>query len=215
MPPKAKILAMKKLTPKAKAKARLARQVQVNLKARKKRKAENSRCRKDAIVELNELTLAIGLNVAPLLMLAPKEDVEKRVRLLENRCQDSTQAERLRAAAESYVKAGGQFQRNLVQAPEAPTEAPGDLLLDDDDTDLSVVVLNHRVLESGFILKSKAFMTTFNGPSIAPDTFDRFVAWMGELKTRLGFQAWAACVERTPKPSATSKGDVYHLHAYQ
>ena len=71
------------------------------------------------------------------------------------------------------------------------------------------VVPQHKLLLPVFILKSKAFMLTYNHDTWDHTVWRRFEAWLRQLRREIGARAWAGCLEETPS-SARS----VHLHAY-
>ena len=92
--------------------------------------------------------------------------------------------------------------------PNAP--GSGD---DADDSDVPLLP-RHRVLQPGYILKSKAFMLTFNSHTFTRDTWTAFESWVKRKRKELGARAWAACVEVSIHSEATQHGPRYHLHCY-
>jgi hypothetical protein len=70
------------------------------------------------------------------------------------------------------------------------------------------------LLKPGFILKSKAFMTTYNSQSFTPATFVSFKMWVKDAASRFGARAWAACVEENAVDSGMHDTRRWHLHAY-
>jgi len=82
-----------------------------------------------------------------------------------------------------------------------------------DEEDLSCLPM-HRVLEPGFILKSKAFMLTFNSRTVQEDSWPEFRAWVEEKNREFGARAWAACLERSCNADLVEGRPRCQLHAY-
>ncbi len=165
----------------AKAKAKAKAQ---NLRPLKSQRQKNRRL---AVQELNNLSTEVDLP-APRLpsKSATPAEVEKVIRLLEPRCQAATLFPRLRAAATQWSDNGGHLSRALLPEPAG----------DDTTTDAELSpVLQHKVLAPGFTLQSKAFMATFNNRTWSRSVWAGFLAWVKSLKPKLGFHAWAACME--------------------
>ena len=89
--------------------------------------------RREALRELNALTVDAGFAAAPLRL---KEDgnskVEQRVRALQRRCPDANFRGRLHAAAKLYVENDRKFSVGITDGEDALSEVP--------------LVLKHRVL---------------------------------------------------------------------
>ena len=55
----------------------------------------------------------------------------------------------------------------------------------------------HRVLKKSFVLKSQAFMLTYNSKAFTRDTWPAFRSFVDELAKELGASAWSSCLERS------------------
>ena len=183
------------MAPKAKAKAKAkalakARSVEVKNERRSKRQ--------DACRALNTLSQEVCLGGPPLCLRNPVGSVvEPMVRLLERRALTEAQFCQLRNAVELFQANGGVFT--------VPLQDPNEVL--------PASVPKHRVLQSSFELKSKAFMLTYNGLVITADSWTAFRAFVVSLKEKFGARAWAACLEKSLN-ALGSITDRYHLHAY-
>ena len=90
----------------------------------------------------------------PIPRLSPKlakvADVERFVQKLEPRCQQGCLPARLRAAVTQWRDNGGVLTRDILPADHGSVPM------------VEACLLRHKVLEGGYILKSRAFMLTFN-----------------------------------------------------
>ena len=120
MAPKAKARTKAKATAKARAAAQRVRDEQLE------RANARQKLRRQAVQELNKLTVEIQVAARPLcLNNATGSLVEKRVRLLQRRCPDDAFRTRLRDAAQMYTDNGGTFSVPVVQDEEhGITEMP-------------------------------------------------------------------------------------------
>ena len=160
--------------PRAKAKAQAPARRVASGNARRGR-------RREAVRALNELCSEVGLGHAVLdAKAAEAAAVENLVRLLERRDLSGGRFDRLRTAAKAFLDNGGVF------AAEVATEA-----------NTAPLVLRHKVLAPGFKLKSKAFMATYNGAVIVPETWQAFRKFVADAARALGAHAWAACLEKS------------------
>ena len=88
--------------------------------------------------------------------------VEQRVRLLDPRCHDEPQRERLRKATTQWTVNGGTLPSAKL-AVEPVSE-------DRDET--QPLVPQHAILEKGFRLHARAMMLTYNSRSFTPETWE-------------------------------------------
>ena len=196
---------------KAKAKARAQKKV------RDRGKASRFRLRREAVQTLNQLAADIALGTRPLPTKSARgREVERLIRALEPRCQEAELLARLRGAATLWQENGGHLERALV--PEG-TDTPAQVNGQDEHAGAAgvpeaAVVARHRVLEGGYILKSKAFLLTYNSRRWTRDSWDGFRAWAVGLQATLGFAAWAVCMEITCNPTQATFQEIYHFHAY-
>ena len=123
---------------------------------RARRSNDRQAQRRQAISQLNGLAHEFGLDPIP--VKAPCGTVEELVRGLDKQDLGHMFALQLRQAAELYVNNGGHFRVELGPIPE-----PGTL-------GSLAQLQRHRLLKDGFVLKSKAFMLTYNSRSFTPDT---------------------------------------------
>lgn len=164
-----------------------------NPQQRASRSNDRQAQRRRAVTDLNGLAHEFGLEAIP--VKAPCVTVEKLVRALDKQDLDYTFALQLREAAVLYVSNGGHFGVELGPVPEFQAQ-----------------LQRHRVLKNGFVLKSKAFMLTFNSRTFTPDTWLAFLPWVRARAAELGARRWAACLEKSEH--ARGGCDVYHTHAY-
>ena len=171
-----------KRKPRGKAKARCAppppRVAQVQ------RSNERQKQRRQALKELNALTVELGMAASSLRLERDEgSNVEKRVRLLQRRCPDASSLARLRAAAQRYTGNGGTFSAPVLDEEEhGPMELP--------------YIAKHTVLKPTFRLCSEAFMLTYHSRLFTELTWPLFMAFVKAMLPRLGCRAWAACIER-------------------
>ena len=166
MPPKAR--RVRRPAPKPKAKA----WVQTS--------NARQRERRTALALLNELADDVG--VRKIRAKSKAVAVEQFVRILEKRCHTDDRHERLRAAVELYTENGGVFSVPLETAPDIPSYT--DMQEDGECSDIPHVQ-QHRVLQAGFRIKSKAFMLTFNSLTITMETWPAFRKW---VRQKCGFK---------------------------
>ena len=122
-----------------------------------------------------------------------------------------------------YTKNGGKFSASVVplaggtavgSATDTGVPAAGG------ENEAPPALQRHRLLESGFRVKSKAFMMTFNNRGFTPDTWSLFRTWVLERRAALGARRWAACLEESLDAAPRDGKDdgagrkVFHLHAY-
>ena len=192
---------------------------------------QNKFKRKDAVKQLNVLADELGLEQTqvPLKDLTATESkVEKLVRVLEPRCSTAALNARLRAAVQQWMNHSGFLSQPMTPAPsQPPTQGPQmashaadsmagsatDSTPDSSPNDHSVIS-QHKVLQPGYILKSKAFMLTFNDVGFTEDSWPPFLAWVKMKHKELCSRAWAACLEISEHAQVTALGKRYHLHAY-
>jgi len=75
-------------------------------------------------------------------------------------------------------------------------------------------LMQHTVLKPGYILRSKAFMVTFNSRSFSLQTWGELLPWAQERARTLAAKAWAVCLEETDPKHEKPGPQVYHAHAY-
>ena len=196
-------------------------------RARSRKAARRARCssltasnarlteRRAAVQTLN--ALAAELDLGPSARVPRRtwdgDAVEQLVRCLEQRSSSQDITERIRAAALRFTQNGGQFSAAVVNPTADAEEAKVPL---------------HKVLKPGFRLCGLAFMLTFHGGAISPETWATFQPWVEERARRHRARAWSACVEesvdgdasaprrrrRRQKSTLAAPAPQYHLHAY-
>jgi len=188
------------MAPKAKAKREAAKAQEAKQKGKERARRSNHRQtrRRHAVADLNRLAHEFGLEPVP--VKAPCDVVENLVRALDKQDLDHDFALQIREAAELYVSNGGRFGVQLGPIPEPATSGA------------LAQLQRHRVLQSGFTLKSKAFMLTYNNRAFSPGTWTEFLPWVVARANELGALRWAACLEKSEH--ARAGRDVYHTHAY-
>ena len=206
MAPKSKMAAKAKA--KAKGRAKLSRFRRQQLSTANVRQ----QMRRDAVRSLNDLATELELERVQVPMkglLASEPKVDRIIRVLEPRCQTAALAQRLRAAVQLWRDNGGALSQPMTDAADPNAPGSGD---EADDSDVPLLP-RHRVLQPGYILKSKAFMLTFSH-TFTRDTWTAFESWVKRKRKELGARAWAACVEVSIHSEATQHGPRYHLHCY-
>ena len=212
-------MAPKRRTGRAKALA-LRAQAQRDVK-----KASRQKLRREAVKALNKLAEDLQLPVALVASTNAKSaKVEALVLKLEPRCQHGEFPVRLRAAVTQWRDNGGFLARNILPAE---SHADRDVLPAESNTVhemppaessaeplTQTCLVRHKVLEAGFILKSRAFMLTFNNRSWTRDTWGPFREWVKGLQPSFGFRAWAACLEVSEHAAGRRAVEVVHCHAY-
>ena len=212
---------------KAKAAPRARAQGKAIVQARAKappEKVKRQRLRREALKALNALCDELQLGVAPLRQTEARAAlVTRRIRLLQPRCQEGDTPRRLRAAVEQFVNNGGKLTREIVPAtnaedvPREQNDPAGTTVVDEDLADSATTlseVTSHRVLESSFVLHSKAFMLTYNSRNFTPADWVPFRAAMRRLHFTLKSKAWAANMEQSLHATGPSDACTYHMHAY-
>ena len=180
---------------KAKAKAAQAR--------RDENKSRRQKLRRAAVRDLNKLAedLQLPLSQLPAKVVKPAA-VERFVQKLEPWWQQGDLLVRLRAAVTQWHDNGGALTRDILP-PDVGTVPT-----------VETCLVRHKVLEGGYILKSRAFMLTFNNRSWTRSTWAPFLQWVKRLQAPLGFRAWAACLEVSTHAAADQAVEVVHCHAY-
>ena len=148
---------------------------------------------------MNSVSSDVDAAVQPKLIgVATNEDVERRVRFLQHRCQSPDLQERLRAATLLYTNNGGRFSVDVTGdgEPEAADASP---------------LPRHKILRGDFRLRSEAFMLTYHSAHFSEATWPEFLAFLQGLLPRLGCRGWAACLE---KGTNMGSEDRWHVHAY-
>ena len=181
--------------------------------------------------KLNELAdeLALAPIQVPLKELSATESkVEKLVRVLEPRCSTAALNARLREAVQPWKIHNGFLSQPMTPAPSqlatpgphAASSSAGSMsgsaagLPPASNPDDQSIISQHKVLQPGYIPKSKAFMLTFNDAGFDEDSWLPFKAWVKMKHKEFGSRAWAACLEISVHAQATASGKRYHLHAY-
>ena len=182
----------KRATAKAAAKAKAQAKRKANLAHANRRRA----ARRRAVKSLNALAVECGAEQAQVdAKEARPAEMERLVRILEGRMNDPTRLQQLRDVAKEWLAHGGTISKPLLE--EDHSRPPN--------------VSLHRVLQTSYELKSKAFMTTYNSRPFIPSIWPAFRDINIALKTKFGRRAWGACLE---KSEAAAAQDVYHLHGY-
>ena len=191
------------------------------------KKASRQKLRREAVTALNKLAEDLQLAVQPVAVTNAKSfKVEALVLKLQPRCQHGDLPVRLRNAVTQWRDNGGFLARDIVPAESSadrevpPAESSADLETPPDGNNAEPMtqacLVRHKVLEAGFILKSRAFMLTFNDKSRSwtRDTWGPFRDWVKGLQPALGFRAWAACLEVSERAARRRAVEVVHCHAY-
>ena len=201
---------------KAKAKATAKGRAKVSRVRRQQVSVANTRqqMRHDAVRSLNALATELQLervqvHLKGLISSEPK--VDRLIRLLEPRCQTALLAGRLRDAVKLWKDNGGALSQPMTDAAADPNVPDNCNEADESEVPL---LPRHRVLQPGYILKSKAFMLTFNSDTFTRDTWESFESWVKRKRKELGARAWAACIEVSVHSEATQHGPRCHLHCY-
>lgn len=192
------------------------RRTLLRAKAKAKSKAEQREARKmewlaqrrEAIRELNQLATEHGLDDKCLrgekIRSPSSSAVHGLIKLLEPRCAGSATLDRLRAAVKKWADNHGTLEQPMVE------DAPGASATAQDVPALP----RHRILQPGFVLKSKAFMLIFHSRDFSLATWPAFASWVKERAECLGARAWACCLEENNLEHAVDGVQRYHLHAY-
>ena len=174
--------------------------------------------RRAALRELNALVDVLELTINRLDIRAPDTKLlEKFLRLLNRRCTDEPLHSRFADAVSKWVDNGGVLPESM-----SLVRAGGTTLADEDGQPAHAngeevpVVARHKVLKSGFRLKSKAFMMTHNSREFTRSMWPRYRSWVVALFRRYGAKAWAACLELSENAAGSGavSATVYHFHAY-
>ena len=91
-------------------------------------------------------------------LVASEPKMDRLIRVLEPRCQTTVLVARLRDAVQLWKDSGGALSQPMTDEPADPGVPDYDAA---DESQVPLLPL-HRVLQPGYILKSKAFMITFN-----------------------------------------------------
>ena len=140
--------------------------------------------------------------------------VTRRVRLLEPRCQEGELPQRLHRAVEKWKNNGGKLTRDVLPAAgDSGNTAPEDraIVASDNEAEPSALPF-HRVLDSGFRLRAKAFMLTYNSDAFTKKTWEDFRQHMRCLRRALNARAWAANWEESLE--AQARAPRFHGHGY-
>ena len=93
------------------------------------------------------------------------DHLEKNLRLLNRRCTVNPLHDRFDAAVRQFVNSNGKLRDGMTLAPQLPSGAAAGAILTDGlgqpihgDADAAPQVPRHKILKTGFRLKSKAFM---------------------------------------------------------
>ena len=204
-----------KAAPKAKAHAKVKAKAQPHQapprRGRRARRAQlaaaNRRqlLRRHAINELNKLgdeVLQGTMRIPAKTVVATDTRVERLVRALEPLCHPGPLATRLRLAVREWSDNGGCLSRPMVE-------------MDSDDDQSDAGLPQHKVLEPGFALRTKACMLTYNNKDFDRDTWATFMDWFKVLCKTVHVRRWSACLEEsTHSERAAGQGSRYHIHAY-
>ena len=174
-------------------------------------KASRQGRRRAALLRLNTLAEELQLEVDPLNSKETRAAViTRRIRLLEPRCQHGDFPRRLRAAVEAWRNNGGKLTREVLPQPSDPADSPDCV---DGGSDVPTLP-SHKVLASGFRLKSRAFMMTFNCKDFTQATWPAFRAHVQQLCKKFKARAWAANWEQSLEAANAGSGVRFHGHGY-
>ena len=175
-----------KATAKAKGHASRSRRLQL------RRANARQQMRKDAARSLSALATELDLERVQMglgRLVASEPTVDRLIRVLEPRCQTDVLAQRLRHAVELWNDNGGALSQPTTGAGSDPVSiACGE----DDDSGVQFTP-RHKVLQTGYILKSKAFMLTFNSDTIDRATWAAFEHWVKQNRQELGARLGCVC----------------------
>ncbi len=167
---------MPTVSARAKAKAKASLRTTRPRKRRVQLRQANDRqdARRAAVRLLRELATQLGVDqvkVPTKRLLASEPKVERLIRALQGRCVTAELQDQLRHAVQQWSDHGGVLSQPILPPTAAgtpPTQQtaetetpPAVVAADDDDDDVSPLP-QHKILTPGFILKSSAFMMTFN-----------------------------------------------------
>ena len=211
---------------KAKAKALLHKTTPRKRRVQLRQANDRQEARREAVRLLRELATQLGVNqvkVPTKRLLASEPKVERLIRALQGRCVTVELQYQLRHAVQQWSDHGGVLSQPILPPTAAgtpptqqtaETETPRAVVAADDDDDDVSPLPQHKILTPGFILKSSAFMMTFNSTTIGLDAFEAFVKWIKQKKRQLGARAWTACIEVSENAAGSEAAVRYHLHAY-
>lgn len=184
----------------------------------KQSKVERQLRRRTALFGLNKLSEELQLGVA---LLLGKETsaavVTRRVKLLEPRCQQDDLPRRLRKAVEAWKNNGGKLTCELLPPLQcsSPSQAPEQTTTLEPTTGRADSALPlHKVLDSGFRLRSRGFMMTFNSKDFTRDTWPAFCSHVKQLCELLKARGWAANWEQSLEASSVGESTRFHGHGY-
>ena len=143
------------------------------------------------------------------LVCAPKEvptpcQLDRVFNFLDRRCKAGAQRAKFLEALCMWVDNGGLL-------PEGVQLVDNILELAEDFENVAALVPQHRLLKKSFVLKSQAFMLTYNSRQFTKDTWPEFKKFIEDLAKEFGATAWACCLETGTKDATTV---VFHTHAY-
>ena len=149
--------------------------------------------RKVAVRSLNALASELELErvqVALKGLVASEPMVDRLIRALEPRCHTDAFAQRLRNAVQLWKDNSGYLSQPMTGSDTDPDASEKE---DDNNPDWPFLP-RHRVLQPGYILKSKAFMLTFNSDASNGDVLVPFEQWAKRKRMELGARrvGWAA-----------------------
>ena len=173
--------------------------------AAKKLKLKRLKSRRRAVKELNTLVSELSLSLPALRPKAPDAALLGKVlRTLSKRCRDDEKTRRFAAAVRQFTQHGGALPDGMELCPMDAGQ-PGE----------PSAVPRHKILQTAFRLKSKAFMLTFHSESFDTSSWEPFLAHIRSVAANFGARTWAACLERSENSQlCATAGERYHCHAY-
>ena len=173
--------------------------------------------RRAAVRRLNDL----AADVAPGLKKLKPKNLDSRLfaqnlRHLNRQCVSGEMRTRFKSIVLQWVAGRGKLPDGMTMA--AADNNNGAVCGEDNDAEEepaedNPVVPRHKVLNTNFTLKSKAFMLTHNSREFTKATWQAYRCKARDLSRRYGAKAWAACFERS-EHAAGNLHEVYHGHMY-
>ena len=146
--------------------------------------------RRQALRTLNQIVATLGfLHLRVDVKLPETSALDKMFRFLARRELDVALAQRCADAVKLFVQSGGRL--------------PDGITLRDTGAGLHAtestfpVVPGHKVCTTGFKLRAKTFMVTYNSSSFTPAIWPAFETWVKAFAGKYGARAWAACLEKS------------------
>ena len=174
--------------------------------------------RRSAATTFNTLGATFGVDLPPLKRRAvTSASLGTLLRTLNKRCTAEPHRSTFAGAVSKWVENGGRLPEGMRRIdPAAPS---ADVLSVDasagvPNDNVAAAVPNHKVLQSHFVLKSKAFMLTHNSRVFVRDTWPAYRDWAHQLWLRYAATAWAACFEQSKNAAGDGAHPVYHGHVY-